>query len=68
MKKMVIYHFNLKPDFRLKVAQKIDPRIKSIDYLYQVLSGRIKGYSGFKEVYFKKLSDVNYLIEKMLLK
>ena len=65
---MTIYHFNLKPDFRLKAAQKIDPRIKSIDYLYQVLSGRIKGYSGFKEIYFKKLSDVNYLIEKMLLK
>jgi hypothetical protein len=68
MKKAQTFHFSLKPDFSLKVAQKIDPRIKSTDYLYQVLSGRIKGYSGFKQIYFKKLSDVNYLIEKTLLK
>ena len=62
------YHFNLKPDFRLKVAQNIDCNITSSDHLYQILSGRIKKYDEFKKEYYKRLSKVNDLIEKTLIK
>lgn len=68
MKKMIICHFNLKPDFRLKVAQNIDCNITSTDHLYQILSGRIKKYDDFKKEYYKRLSKANALIEKTLLK
>ena len=66
--RMEIYHFNLKPDFRLKVAQNIDCNITSSDHLYQILSGRIKKYDEFKKEYYKRLSKVNALIEKTLIK
>ena len=63
-----IHHFNLKPDFRLKVAQNIDCNITSTDHLYQILSGRIKKYDEFKKEYYKRLSKVNSLLEKTLIK
>ena len=68
MKKMIVCHFSLKPDFRLKVAQNIDCNITSSDHLYQILSGRIKKYDEFKKEYYKRLSKVNALIEKTLIK
>ena len=68
MKKMIIPYFNLKPDFRLKVAQNIDSNITSTDHLYQILSGRIKKYDDFKKEYYKRLSKANALLEKTLLK
>ena len=68
MKKTEIHHFNLKPDFRLKVAQNIDCNITSSDHLYQILSGRIKKYDDFKKEYYKRISKANALLEKTLLK
>ena len=66
--KTEVCHFSLKPDFRLKVAQNIDCNITSSDHLYQILSGRIKKYDEFKKEYYKRLSKVNALIEKTLIK
>ena len=68
MKNTESHHFNLKPDFRLKVAQNIDSNITSTDHLYQILSGRIKKYDEFKKEYYKRLSKVNSLLEKTLIK